>query len=122
MRSRKNSKNLRQTVVLTPDDVDSDNSDNSVNITATTTTILPSTQPVTIEPTSFLFYEPPTEGRITRSRRNTFTYGQAGEGSSTIHGSAPYSGIDSHYELVPYSKEWTVILCVFIIKICYYFA
>lgn len=107
MKSRKNSKNL-QNVLLTHDDVDSENSDKI-------TTILPSVQPCTVEPNSFLFEPPP--GKIIRSRRNTFTYGQVGEGStsqsSTIYG----SGIDSHNELVPYSKEWTVILCVcFLIK------
>ncbi|GES78168.1 kinase-like domain-containing protein [Rhizophagus clarus] len=100
MKSRKNSKNL-QNVVLSPDDVDSDNSDKI-------TTILPSAQPFTVEPSPFL-YEPPP-GRIIRSRRNTFTYGQAGEGSASQSSSATYGGIDSHNELVPYSKEWTVIL------------
>src|SRR6266542_6147548 len=113
MRSRKNSKNLRQTLALTSNDVDSDNSDNIDNVT----TILPSAQPVTIEPSSFLLYEPQA-GRVMRSRRNTFTYGQVGEGNSSqfpsIHGGAAYGGIDSHNELVPYSKEWTVILYVFI--------
>lgn len=98
MKSRKNSKNL-QNVLLTHDEVDSENSDKI-------TMIFPSAQPCTIEP-----FEPPP-GKIIRSRRNTFTYGQVGEGS-TSHSSTIYdSGIDSHNELVPYSKEWTVILCV----------
>ncbi|CAB4428893.1 unnamed protein product [Rhizophagus irregularis] len=96
MKSRKNSKNL-QNVLLTHDEVDSENSDKI-------TMIFPSAQPCTIEP-----FEPPP-GKIIRSRRNTFTYGQVGEGS-TSHSSTIYgSGIDSHNELVPYSKEWTVIL------------
>ncbi|RIA96204.1 kinase-like domain-containing protein [Glomus cerebriforme] len=92
MRSRKN-KNLRQTAQISGDDVDFDN----------ITTILPNVRSDIVEPDSFFLYEPPT-GRVMRSRRNTFTYGQAGEGSSS------QSDIDKHYELVPYSKEWTVIL------------
>jgi hypothetical protein len=105
MKSRKNSKNL-QNVALNTDDVDSDNSD---KITA----IFPSAQPFSVEPSPFI-YEPPP-GRIIRSRRNTFTYGQVGEGSTsqtstTVYGSTTY---DSHNELIPYSKEWTVILYVF---------
>jgi hypothetical protein len=96
--TRNTSKNSRQTVVdnqiWSVPGVDSDS----------ITPILPSVQP-NVEPSSAFLYEPQA-GRITRSRRNTFTYGQAGEGSSSqLH------GVDNQYELVPYSnKEWTVIL------------
>ncbi|CAG8602302.1 17085_t:CDS:2 [Racocetra fulgida] len=41
-----------------------------------------------------------------RSRRNTFTYGDFSPCPSPTVGS---SSVDAHSELVPYSKEWTVI-------------
>src|SRR3954453_13347380 len=101
------SRNISRNNQLTLISGDNDNV-NSDNITL---------QPSTVEPSSLFLYEPST-GRGMRSRRNTFTYGQAGEGSSTqfptLHDSSalsPFqSGVDSHYELVPYSKDWTVIL------------
>jgi hypothetical protein len=102
--SRKTSKNLRHAAIdneLTSTPGDNVNSDNL--------TILPSVQPT-------LSLCEPSTGRVMRSRRNTFTYGQAGEGSSsqfpTPHDSPALSPsyIYSHHELVPYSKEWTVIL------------
>ncbi|CAG8763681.1 14956_t:CDS:2, partial [Racocetra persica] len=42
-----------------------------------------------------------------RSRRNTFTYGDFSPCPSPTVAS---SSVDAHSELVPYSKEWTVIL------------
>ena len=80
MKSSRKTKNIRQTSSLTPipGGVESDK----------ISTILPN--------------DPIESGRVTRSRRNTFTYGQAGEGSS--------SQLSTAHELVPYSKEWTVIL------------
>ncbi|CAG8831276.1 13950_t:CDS:1, partial [Gigaspora rosea] len=54
--------------------------------------------------------------RIVRSRRSTFPYGEFDDSqpsSVPLCSSQPIVGsssIDGHCELVPYSKEWTVIM------------
>ncbi|CAG8467270.1 8906_t:CDS:10 [Diversispora eburnea] len=51
-----------------------------------------------------------------RSRRNTFTYGDICSTSQSTQEQVPpiigtsSTGTDDHHELVPYSKDWTVIL------------
>ncbi|CAG8620906.1 10447_t:CDS:10, partial [Gigaspora margarita] len=59
------------------------------------------------------FFEP---NRIVRSRRNTFPYGEFDDSQPSsvplcsVQPTVGSSSIDSHCELVPYSKEWTVIM------------
>ncbi|CAI2173717.1 18062_t:CDS:10 [Funneliformis geosporum] len=62
--------------------------------------------PTSVQPSSLFLYSQPT-GKIMRSRRNTFTYGQSGEGSSQQL-VPPDLNMDS--QLVPYNQDWTVIL------------
>ncbi|CAG8441908.1 14708_t:CDS:10 [Funneliformis mosseae] len=59
-----------------------------------------------VQPSSVFLYNQPT-GSVMRSRRNTFTYGQSGEGSSQ---QLVPPGLNMDSQLVPYAKEWTVIL------------
>ncbi|CAJ0768630.1 4842_t:CDS:2, partial [Entrophospora sp. SA101] len=47
---------------------------------------------------------------IMRSRRNTFSYGDPQTQIYSTANSIISNNINSRYELVPYSKEWTIIL------------
>ena len=95
---RKKSKNLRKTYVVNNPLTSYDYTCSNNNIT-----ILPTS----VEPSSLFLYDSTTE-RVMRSRRNTFTYGQSIEGSSSQFLTPLSLSMDS--QLVPYSKEWTVIL------------